>query len=652
MVSRNDYPVRIDRRVFVEMADGVRIALTTYLPDSRNDGPFPAVLESLPYRKDDDCTARDFSTFAYLASEGIAGIRMDIRGTGASTGIIDNEYVSIEQDDNLEILEWAASQDWCTGNLGMWGISWGGFSSLQTAMRRPPHLKAIAALHATHDRFACDVHYVGGSLHAAEQVDWPPSMISTNALPPDPDIFGDGWFEEWMKRLDKTPQWPLEWLKHQRRDEYWIHGSPCADYASIQCPTLLIGGWLDGYVDGMLAMAEHLECPTRTVIGPWGHHRPSTGEPRPTLDHLDLMARWFGRHLRGDNNQVMDMAPVTAFVRTNPPYDAGVVAGHWRTEPAWPPPEAVTWERTLDDLDGDRTTWDGPQWVGKHAPAWDRSSITSTDAAADDGASMTFTTAPLADPVEILGTPEVELRISTDRPFGLVAARLLIVDQNGASHLICRGNRNLNFPRGLSDPEPPIPNQEMTVKFALTATSAIVPAGSRIRLAIAGADFPIVWPPHAKCTITVVPEESRLVIPTVPFATDPLVVPPAKDPPTAPVEFLVDEDDWRVEAAAGRTTFRRQVRSTQFQPDRKDLTYISDQTWQVTVADDDPGTTAVHSRSDLGLSRPGWDVTTSGSLHIGGREGFFHVEIRVSATHDGISVFDKIWTKDIPRQWV
>ncbi len=231
-----------------------------------------------------------------------------------------------------------------------------------------------------------------------------------------------------------------------------------------------------------------------------------------------------------------------------------------------------------------------------------------------------------------------------------MAARLLIVDQAGASHLICRGNRNLTFPRSLSDPEPPIPDQEMTVKLALTATSAIVPAGSRIRLAIAGADFPIVWPPHTKFTITVVPGQSRLVIPTVPLASDPVVVPPANDPPTAPVDFLVDEDEWRVDAAAGRTTFRRQVQSKQFQPDRDDLTYSSDQAWEVTVADDDPGTTAVHSRSELRLSRPGWDVTTSGSLHIEGREDF-KVEIRVSATHNGVSVFERIWNEDIPRHW-
>ncbi len=289
------------------MADGTRLALTLYLPDAPNDGPFPAVIESLPYRKDDDCTARDFSTFSHLAARGIAGIRIDIRGTGASTGVIEDEYTAQEQADNLAVMDWAEAQAWCSGQLGMWGVSWGGFSALQTAMLRPRQLKAIASMHATHDRFACDVHFTGGSLHAAEQVEWPTLMVAMNALPPDPDIVGDGWHDEWMQRLEATPQWPLEWLRHQRRDEYWLHGSPIADYGAISCPTLLIGGWLDGYVDGMLALSEHLTCPTRTVIGPWGHRRPATGVPRPTFDHLDLLARWFGHHLRGDSNGVMEM---------------------------------------------------------------------------------------------------------------------------------------------------------------------------------------------------------------------------------------------------------------------------------------------------------------------------------------------------------
>ena len=242
-MSDHGYPVSIDRRVFVEMEDGTRVALTVYLPDAPGDGPFPAVLESLPYRKDDDCTARDWTTYAYLASRGIAGVRIDIRGTGASTGIIENEYTGQEQEDNVAIMEWLADQDWCTGELGMWGISWGGFSALQTAMLRPPHLKAIVPMHATHDRFASDVHYTGGSLHAAEQVDWPTSMVATNGLPPDPDIVGDGWYEEWMERLKNTPQWPFEWLRHQKRDAYlapWLalrrlrgHPMPNADHRRL-----------------------------------------------------------------------------------------------------------------------------------------------------------------------------------------------------------------------------------------------------------------------------------------------------------------------------------------------------------------------------------------------------------------------------------
>ena len=181
------------------MADGVRIGLTVYLPDGLGDGPFPVVVESVPYRKDEDFVGPDWRTYAYLAQRGIAGIRVDVRGTGASEGIATDEYTAQEMADTLEILTWAAGQDWSNGNVGMWGISWGGFSSLQAAMARPPELKAIVAAHATHDRFATDVHYVGGSLHAAEQADWPGTMVAYNGLPPDPEIVGDRWMEMWME---------------------------------------------------------------------------------------------------------------------------------------------------------------------------------------------------------------------------------------------------------------------------------------------------------------------------------------------------------------------------------------------------------------------------------------------------------------------
>lgn len=648
-----EYPVKIDRQVFIPMEDGVRLAVTLYLPDAPGDGPFPAVLESLPYRKDDDCTARDYSTYAYLCARGIAGVRIDVRGTGASTGIIIDEYLEREQADNLEAMRWVAAQDWCTGRLGMWGISWGGFSSLQTAMLRPPELSAIASMHATHDRFACDVHYTGGSLHLAEQVDWPPSMVALNALPPDPDIVGERWFDDWLRRLEDTPQWPPEWLRHQRRDEYWMHGSPCADYSAIAVPTLLIGGWLDGYVDGILALAEHLECPVRTVIGPWGHNRPATGVPAPTMDHYDLLARWFGHHLRGDENGVMDIPALSVFVRDEPPYDSDRVQGHWRGEPHWPPADRHSWEASLLDLDHSQTVWNGPQWVGSHAPAWDRSGVASGDSTDDDAHSLVFETGPFPETIEILGSPELSVGVSSDKSLGMVAARLVLVDPDGGGHLITRGNRNLAFADGLSNPTPVVPGDGLRVVFPLRATSAVIPQGWRLRLSISGADFPVVWPPEERFELTVDPTESTLRLPLVPPRPEAMALdlPDSPPPMPTPVQFASSDSGFTVSRDDDVTVFRRVKQSKQHQPSRNNLTYEYDQTWTVSVTNDDPSSARARSQVTISLSRPGWEVSTSGHLTMsGGSE--LDVEIELTAAHNGSEVFNRRWSTSVPRVWV
>lgn len=644
------YPVRIDRRIFVPMDDGVQIALTVYLPDAAGDGPFPAVIESVPYRKDDEFMATDFRTYSYLAERGFAGVRIDIRGSGASTGIIEDEYVEREQKDTLAVFDWLESQNWCDGNLGMWGVSWGGFSALQTAMLRPPQLRTIAPVHATHDRFSCDVHYTGGSAHAAEQMDWPGAMVASNALPPDPDIFGDHWREEWLRRLDSTPQWIFEWFRHQRRDAYWLHGSPAADYSSIEVPTLLIGGWLDGYVEGMVALAQNLSCETRTVIGPWGHYRPATGVPAPTLDHFDLLARWFGHHLRGDDNGVMDMPAVTVFVREQPPYDADHVSGRWRSEFSWPAHDTEH-VLTLADLDHEAVTWSGPQWVGSHAPFWDRGGFESLDSAPDDSVSMSFTTAPLDQDLEILGTPTLSARVSTDRPFGLLAARLSVVDPEGRGFIICRGNRNLSFPDDFSHPGRPTPNAAFEVTVPLLATSAVIPTGWRLRLALAGADFPVVWPPAESFTLTVDPANSTLTLPVVASRTEDRVldISGAPDPPPAPIVWIRDEDSWKVTSAGGRHTLRRDRDAIADLPERSDLRYETSQWWTVSVDDDAP-TLDLVTEARVALSRPGWSVETQGRIAISGGE-VFDTTVELIALEGGVEVFSRAWHETIPREW-
>ncbi len=634
------------------MQDGTRLGLTLYLPDAQGDGPFPTVVESVPYRKDDAFHSTDWRTYAYLAQEGFAGVRIDIRGTGASQGVITDEYAMQEQLDTLEVFRWVESQPWSTGKIGMWGVSWGGFSALQTAMLQPPQLKAIAPVHATHDRYACDVHYTGGSLHAQEQVDWPPSMVVCNALPPDPEIFGEGWFEEWMRRLEDTPQWPATWLRHQVRDAYWLHGSPCADYGAIECPTLLIGGWLDGYVDGMLALAEHLDCERRVVIGPWGHYRPATGVPAPTLDHFRLLSRWFGHHLRGDDNGVMDMPLASIFVREQPPYDGDRVVGHWRGEASWPPADAGTLALGLEHLGHDSLTWSGPQWVGRHAPAWDLAGIGSSSSDADDAVSMIFESPPLGSAAEILGTPILEVSVTSNQRVGLIAARLLAVDPTGDAHLISRGSHNLAVTDDLSGARSIEAGQPSDLTFPLMATSAVIPKGWSIRLAISGADFPVVWPPGEAFTLSVDPTRSTLTLPTVPtrLPSTILSLREAPAPPTPPATTIRGERHSELTHQRGVTTYTRSVVDTEHLPERADLTLDSSQTWSISVGDTDPASTRAWSEATTSLSRPGWMAAAVGRFELTADAHDLYLSIDLTATLNGVEVFENHWDAQIGRE--
>ncbi|MEO0921876.1 MAG: CocE/NonD family hydrolase, partial [Pseudomonadota bacterium] len=159
-----DFPHKIEKHdpVWIEMTDGVRLAATIWRPV--NAEPVPAILEFLPYRRMDGTAERDALTHPYFAGHGYACIRIDMRGSGDSDGVLTGEYLSQEQDDAVTIIAWLAQQEWCDGNVGMIGISWGGFNGLQVAARQPKALKAIVSICSTDDRYADDIHYMGGCL--------------------------------------------------------------------------------------------------------------------------------------------------------------------------------------------------------------------------------------------------------------------------------------------------------------------------------------------------------------------------------------------------------------------------------------------------------------------------------------------------------
>jgi putative CocE/NonD family hydrolase len=272
-------PVREVDDLWIPLPDGGRLSAHLWLPPAADAAPVPAVVEVSPYRHEDHTRRRDAVRHPYFAEHGYASLRVDIRGSGASSGVLTDEYTEQEQDDVCSLLAWVAAQPWCTGSLGMIGLSWGGFAALQAAARRPPALKAVIALCASADRYGADVKYHGGCVLGCELLPWSSTMLAMSVRPPDPALVGEGWRELWLERLEQAVPFAETWLAHQRRDEYWHTGSPSEDYAAIDCPVYAVGGWADPYRQAVLDLLSSLSCPRKGLIGPWSHRYPEEGTP-------------------------------------------------------------------------------------------------------------------------------------------------------------------------------------------------------------------------------------------------------------------------------------------------------------------------------------------------------------------------------------
>ncbi len=669
------HQVREIENVWIPLSDGCQLAARIWLPQDAETEPVPAILEYLPYRKRDFMRARDEPMHHYMAGHGYANVRVDIRGSGDSDGLLSDEYTEQELADALEVLRWIASQSWCSGAIGMMGISWGGFNSLQVAALNPPELKAVISLCSTDDRYADDAHYMGGCL-LNENLQWGSILMHYNAFPPDPDIVGERWREMWLARLDNAVLFPARWMAHQRRDDYWRHGSVCEDFGAIKCAVYAIGGWADGYSNAVPRLLEGLSAPRKGLIGPWAHVFPHEGVPGPAIGFLQEALRWWDHWLKDIDSGIMDEPMLRAWMQESVPpepyYDER--PGRWVAEASWPPrrpsPRAYYLNPSRLDNEGEaeqELSVSSPQTTGLAAGEWcafGADGEMPIDQREDDGRSLTFDTPALEAPLEILGAPIVTLELSSDLPNAMIAARLNDVAPDGTSTRVTYGLLNLTHRDGHDQPQPLEPNKRYRVTVKLNDIAHKFPVGHSIRLAISTAYWPIAWPSPEPATITVLSGASMLELPVREPAPGDTKLQPFEKPEWGPVrehvKLIHAPFRRRVERDLTTNELIYTLESDGGELGGAALAHIEaigldighHMRKRFCIGETDP----LSARSELVqqtiLRRGEWSIRVESSTQLSATATAFRIVARLTAFEGDERVFERSWDEEIPRDLV
>ena len=661
--------VREMENVWIPLSDGAQLAARIWLPADAERDPVPAILEYLPYRKRDGTAERDHLTHPYFAGHGYAGVRVDMRGSGESDGLLEDEYLKQEQDDALEVIAWIAAQPWCTGSVGMIGISWGGFNGLQVAARRPPALKAVITICSTDDRYADDIHYMGGCL-LNQNLGWASTMLAYMSRPPDPQLVGERWRELWLHRLEHEPLLIDVWLRHQHRDAYWRHGSVCEDFGAIECPIYAVGGWADGYSNTVPRMLAGLKVPRKGLIGPWAHRYPHFAKPGPQIGFLQECLRWWDHWLKGRDTGIMaepmcrlwleEWIPPQAHYEERP--------GRWIAEPGWPSPNIRT--RELHFGDGilqaqpmaDRVaTIRSPLDTGLTSGCWFSFATgphMPTDQREDDGKSLVFDSAPLEERLEIVGAPIVELELAADRSDAFICVRLNDVAPDGSSLRVTYGLLNLTHRNGHERPEPLEPGRRYRVRVQLCHIAHAFSPGHRIRVAISTSYWPIAWPSPEPVLLSLFTGASRIMLPVRAPRPEDGALPPLAEPesalPQAGVVLRPASDRRLVERDVGRgeTVLVLATDDGAYRIADHGLELDMKRVVRYRVIEPDPNRSEIDIAYSVRIGRGEWRARTETRTVMRSTASEFLIDATLDAYEGETRILSRNWTSRIPREGV
>ena len=672
MKTVHQYPheIQVIDGATIELSDGIRLSAKIWLPKYADASPVPAILEYLPYRYQDGTAERDALTHPYFAGHGYASIRVDMRGCGNSEGVIHDEYLKQEQDDALEVIDWITDQSWCSGSVGIIGISWGGFNGLQIAARQPDALKAIVTICSTDDRYADDVHHMGGAM-LVDNIAWSTYMFSLNTTPPDPQQWGERWLEIWTKRLEESGLWLKTWLEHQHRDSFYRHGSVCEDYESIKCAVYAVGGWADGYSNAVFRMMSNLSCPSKGLIGPWAHLYPHFGKPGPAIGFLQECLRWWDYWFKGIDTGIMDEPKFRCWMletaAPNPCHEER--AGRWVAENGWPSrnivPRSLYFTGTgLTDQPGDTKEMSicSPQTVGLAAGAW-CSYSTGIDQPRDQreeaGGCLNLDSEPLTVDLEILGAPMVRLRLSCDQPQGLVVACLNEILPDGSVSRVSYGVLNLTHRNSHAQPQPVIPGETYDISIQLNEIAHKFEAGSSIRLSLSTAYWPIVWPSQNKTTLKLETSGCQLELPVRPPQETDHDLAPFQEAESAPVLRQKLKSEPQTESTLIRKVNTGEVSLNNWF-DEGIVVYDDYDGWTVesthkesyTIHPDEPCSAECDITWTAKYSRGEWEVSSRTHTNVTSTPSHFILKASLFAWKGDVLVSQQEWNHRIKRDQV
>ncbi|WP_136068085.1 CocE/NonD family hydrolase [Modicisalibacter radicis] len=665
-----DFPHAIveDPALFIPLPDGTRLAARAWMPADADRHPVPAIIECIPYRKRDATSADDERMHPYFAGHGYAALRIDLRGSGDSDGVLHDEYLQGEQDDIIAAIAWIAEQPWCSGRVGMLGISWGGFNSLQVATQQPPALKAIIAVGATVDRYHDDVHYKGGCV-LNEHFGWAASSLSFMSRPPDPALRED-WRALWRHRLTHQPFVAETWFDHQTRDDYWRHGSVCERYQDLTTPVLGVTGWADAYVNFVAELLEHAQGPRLGIVGPWPHAYPHVAIPGPTIGFLQEALRWWDHWLKDEPTGIMDEPLYRVYCQefSNADPDCRQIPGQWLAESRWPSPFVTTRGLSLaaGGLHDDprsapppgtarlQAPADNGRQCGEYIPHCSGPEIAG-DQRGDDAHSLVYDTPALSDETVILGRPQLDLRLGVDQPRANLIVRLCDVSPEGISQRVSYGVLNLCHRDSHVTPTDVPTDTPLDVRVTLNQACHRFAPGHRIRVSVTTAYWPLVWPSPYPVTLTLFESACRLGLPCRASHEEP----PVRFEPavfSGPLRHRVNRD----------ATQRRDITLSQTGGDTRhaivddfgEIAYdhglvnraSADERYAIDPAD--PATARMSKAWTQTFERGDWQAHTESWAALSCDAEWFYLEARLQAFENGERFIDRRWITRRRRCWV